>query len=68
MKIKSLQLKNFKRFTALTLQHIPENTRLVLLVGSNGSGKSSVFDSFEMASDLIHRRHTRAQEENPMIF
>ena len=48
MKIKSLQLKNFKRFTDLTLQDIPENAKLVLLIGANGSGKSSVFDGFEV--------------------
>lgn len=47
MKIKTLQLKNFKRFTDLTLQDIPENVKLVLLIGSNGSGKSCVFDAFE---------------------
>lgn len=46
MKIKSLQLKNFKRFTDLTLKDIPDNAKLVLLIGSNGSGKSSVFDAF----------------------
>ncbi len=50
MRIKSLQLKNFKRFTDLTVQDIPENTKLVLLIGSNGSGKSSVFDAFEYFS------------------
>ncbi len=50
MKIKSLQLKNFKRFTDLTLQDIPDNAKLVLLIGSNGSGKSSVFDAFEKYS------------------
>ena len=50
MKIKSLQLKNFKRFTNLTLQDIPGNAKLVLLIGSNGSGKSSVFDAFETSS------------------
>jgi AAA15 family ATPase/GTPase len=50
MKIKSLQLKNFKRFTDLTLQDIPDNAKLVLLIGSNGSGKSSVFDAFERVS------------------
>lgn len=47
MRIKNIQLKNFKRFTDLTLQDIPENAKLVLLIGSNGSGKSSVFDGFE---------------------
>lgn len=50
MRIKSLQLKNFKRFTNLTIQDIPENTKLILLIGSNGSGKSSVFDAFELAA------------------
>lgn len=55
MKIKSLQLKNFKRFTDLTLQGIPDSAKLVLLIGSNGSGKSSVFDAFELLSDLIRR-------------
>jgi AAA ATPase domain len=51
MKIKSLQLKNFKRFTDLTLQDIPDSAKLVLLIGSNGSGKSSVFDGFEYLSN-----------------
>ena len=53
MKIKSLQLKNFKRFTDLTLQGIPDNAKLVLLIGSNGSGKSSVFDAFEYINKKI---------------
>lgn len=49
MKIKSIQLKNFKRFTDLTLADIPKNTKLVLLIGANGSGKSSIFDGFRYA-------------------
>ena len=53
MKIKSLQLKNFKRFTDLTLRDIPDNAKLVLLIGSNGSGKSSVFDGFEYINKKI---------------
>ena len=56
MKIKSLQLKNFKRFTDLTIRGIPETAKLVLLIGSNGSGKSSVFDSFEVLNR--HRLHS----------
>jgi len=47
MKITRLELHNFKRFTKLTLDAIPASARLVLLIGSNGSGKSSVFDAFE---------------------
>jgi predicted ATPase len=58
MKIKSLHLKNFKRFTDLTLQDIPQNARLVLLIGSNGSGKSSVFDAFEVLNRHRYRNLT----------
>jgi predicted ATPase len=47
MHIKSLHLKNFKRFTDIILQDIPQNAKLVLLIGSNGSGKSSVFDGLD---------------------
>jgi len=46
MRIKKIQLKNFKRFTDLTIENIPEEAKLVLLIGSNGSGKSSIFDAF----------------------
>ncbi len=53
MKIKSLQLINFKRFTDLTIQDIPETARLVLLIGSNGSGKSCVFDGFEAINKVL---------------
>ncbi len=44
MKIKSIKLKNFKRFTHLEIKDIREEVKLVLLTGSNGSGKSSLFD------------------------
>jgi predicted ATPase len=46
MRIRKLHLKNFKRFTDLTIDNIPDNAKLVLLIGSNGSGKSSIFDAF----------------------
>jgi AAA15 family ATPase/GTPase len=49
MRITKLQLQNFKRFTDLTIS-LDKPYKLVLLVGSNGSGKSSVFDAFEVAS------------------
>lgn len=47
MRISALSLTNFKRFTQLDIKNIPEDTRLVLLIGSNGSGKSSMFDLFD---------------------
>lgn len=52
MRIGKLELRNFKRFTDLTIDNIPEDSKLVLLIGSNGSGKSSVFDAFELLNSL----------------
>ena len=46
MKIKSIHIKNFKRFTDLTIQDIPPTAKLVVLVGPNGCGKTSVFEAF----------------------
>ena len=45
MRIKSIELKNFKRFTHLTVDKIPETARLVVLVGPNGSGKTSFMEA-----------------------
>ena len=49
MTISKLQLRNFKRFTDLKidLSVCTSPPTLVLLIGANGSGKSSVFDAFE---------------------
>ena len=46
MRIKSLHIKDFKRFTNLKVGEIPETAKLVVLVGPNGSGKSSLFEVF----------------------
>lgn len=49
MHIRSLKLQNFKRFSDLTL-NISDETKtpkLVVLVGPNGTGKSSIFDAFQ---------------------
>lgn len=45
MKIKKIELNNFKRFTHLIVEDIPETTKLVVLVGPNGSGKTSFMES-----------------------
>ena len=50
MRIKNIHLKNYKRFTELTIADLPATARLVVLVGPNGTGKSSVFDSFLLKS------------------
>lgn len=46
MKIKEIHLEKFKRFTDLTIKNIPSTAKLVVLVGPNGCGKSSLFDAF----------------------
>jgi recombinational DNA repair ATPase RecF len=46
MKIKNINIKKFKRFTDLSIQEIPETARLIVLVGPNGSGKTSLFEAF----------------------
>ena len=50
MKIKSIHLRNFKRFTNLRIQNIPPTAKLVVLLGPNGCGKSSLFDAFHYES------------------
>ena len=52
MNVTRLRLANFKRFTDLTIDLSPcaGAPKLVLLIGANGSGKSSVFDAFEYLS------------------
>ena len=47
MRIKAVHLEQFKRFTDLSIQNIPQTAKLVVLLGPNGCGKSSVFDAFK---------------------
>ena len=54
MRISSITLRNFKRFTDFAVKDIPATAKLVLVVGPNGSGKSSLFDA------LIHWHRQRA--------
>lgn len=45
MRIKKVELNNFKRFTHLLVEDIPETVKLVVLVGPNGSGKTSFMEA-----------------------
>src|SRR5690606_18442486 len=46
MKVKTIKINKFKRFTDLTITDIPDSARLIILAGPNGSGKTSLFDAF----------------------
>ena len=58
MRITSVHLRNYKRFTDLRITGIPPSTRLVVMVGPNGSGKSSVFDAFLIKGQISNQRLT----------
>ena len=50
MNVSELHLRNFKRFTDLKIDLSACPAKLVLLIGANGSGKSSIFDAIEYLS------------------
>ena len=48
MRLSAIAITDFKRFTNLVVEGIPESVRLIVLAGPNGSGKSSFFDALNM--------------------
>lgn len=46
MKIKEIKITDFKRFTNLLIKGIPNTAKLIVLVGPNGCGKTSLFEAF----------------------
>jgi predicted ATPase len=50
MQIVSIAIKNYRLFRDAKLEHIP---RLCVLVGANGTGKSTLFDVFSFLKDAL---------------
>jgi predicted ATPase len=45
MKISKIELNDFKRFKRLSIDNLSEQAKLIVLVGPNGCGKTSLFDA-----------------------
>ena len=51
MQIERIRIRNFRAFRTVEMLHIP---RLVVLVGANGTGKSSLFSVFGFLQDAMN--------------
>lgn len=50
MRIKQIDIKNYRLFKDVTLSDLPQ---LVVVVGANGTGKSTLFDVFSFLKDAL---------------
>ena len=64
MKIKEVKLTDFRRFSNLTIRSIPQTAKLIVLLGRNGSGKSSVFDAFSLFSTGVKHNNCYNDYDN----
>lgn len=62
MRVRQIQLKQFKRFDDLTIELGDHPRKLIALVGPNGCGKSSIFDAFEVQMKNYRNRGNEDQD------
>src|ERR1700679_252084 len=71
MRIKAITAHDIRKFSHLSIQDLPEAARLVLLIGQNGSGKSSIFDVLRKWQKGVHEVNfhgkNSAAHSNPEI-
>ncbi len=75
MKIKSIRIRDFKRFKHLDVSDLPETAKLIVLIGPNGCGKSSLFDAIygkaqsntKMTSPLFSTYYDRIAERSDIF-
>ena len=68
MRIKNIHVKNYKRFTELTICDLPETARLVVLVGPNGTVRLGPrADPAPGLVDAARRVLVAAVVENPQV-
>ncbi|MYE38132.1 MAG: AAA family ATPase [Candidatus Spechtbacteria bacterium SB0662_bin_43] len=63
MRLKSIQLRNFKRFNDLTINLGDNPSKIIASVGPNGCGKSSIFDAFEYKNREIKEPNNQPSED-----
>ena len=64
MKIRNIRLQNFKKFSNLTIDNLPDTVKLVVLLGPNGCGKSSLIESMEVARKIYGRHQIPWNDSN----
>lgn len=65
MRVKEIRAQRFRRFTDLHIDGLPGTARLVVLLGINGTGKTSVFDAFNhwKRQQVVDYYHPKFQQD-----
>lgn len=66
MKLKSIELQNIKSFVHLKIDDLDKKD-LVIFVGENGSGKSTIFDVLNMVFPLIANNDQNVYRSNDLL-